>query len=59
MIKANSAKFDTEYAIEGSESNLKIKELVLLQAELQQKVDKLAKQNAGRVGAKPIDGLYQ
>ena len=42
MIKANSAKFDTEYAIEGSESNLKIKELVLLQAELQQKVDKLA-----------------
>ena len=41
-IKAEAAKFDTEYTIEGDESNLKIKELVLLQAELQQKVDKLS-----------------
>ena len=41
-IKTDAAKFDTGYAIEGSENNLKIKELVLLQAELQQKVDKLA-----------------
>ena len=41
-IKADAGKFDTGYAIEGSENNLKIKELVLLQAELQQKVDKLA-----------------
>ena len=42
IVKADAAKFDTDYAIEGSESNQKIKELVLLQAELQQKVDKLA-----------------
>ena len=41
-IKAEAAKFDTEYTIEGDESNQKIKELVLLQAELQQKVDKLS-----------------
>jgi len=41
-IKAEAGKFDTDYAIEGSENNLKIKELVMLQAELQQKVDKLA-----------------
>lgn len=41
-IKADAGKFDTGYAIEGSESNLKIKELVLLQGELQDKVDKLA-----------------
>ena len=41
-VKSDAAKFATEYAIEGSENNLKIKELVLLQAELQQKVDKLA-----------------
>ena len=41
-IKAEVAKFDTEYTIEGDESNQKIKELVLLQAELQQKVDKLS-----------------
>ena len=41
-IKTDATKFDTGYAIEGSENNLKIKELVLLQAELQQKVDKLA-----------------
>ncbi len=42
IIKAEAVKFDTDYAIEGSENNLKIKELVMLQAELQQKVDKLA-----------------
>ena len=41
-VKADAAKFDTGYVIEGAESNQKIKELVLLQAELQQKVDKLA-----------------
>ena len=41
-IKADAAKFDTDYTIVGPENNLKIKELVLLQAELQQKVDKLA-----------------
>ena len=41
-VKADAGKFDTCYAIEGSENNQKIKELVLLQAELQQKVDKLA-----------------
>ena len=41
-IKAEAAKFDTNYTIDGAESNQKIKELVLLQAELQQKVDKLS-----------------
>ena len=41
-IKAEAAKFDTDYTIDGAESNQKIKELVLLQAELQQKVDKLS-----------------
>ncbi|MBQ2858472.1 MAG: DUF4369 domain-containing protein [Bacteroidaceae bacterium] len=41
-VKADAAKFDTDYVIEGSENNLKIKELVMLQAELQQKVDKLS-----------------
>ena len=41
-VKADAAKFDTGYVIEGSENNQKIKELVLLQTELQQKVDKLA-----------------
>lgn len=41
-IKAGAEKFDTEYTIEGSENNLKIKELVLLQAALQQKVDQLS-----------------
>ena len=42
-VKADAAKFDTDYTIEGSENNLKIKELVMLQVELQQKVDKLSK----------------
>lgn len=41
-IHATAEKFDTDYAIEGSESNLKIKELVLMQAELQKKVLQLA-----------------
>jgi len=41
-VKADVAKFDTGYVIEDSENNQKIKELVLLQAELQQKIDKLA-----------------
>jgi len=40
-VKVDAGKFDTGYAIEGSENNLKIKELVLLQGELQEKVDKL------------------
>ena len=44
-IKAEAAKFDTEYTIDGAESNQKIKELVLLQAELQQKVNKLSQSN--------------
>lgn len=42
IVKTNADKFDTDYVIEGSENNQKIKELVMLQAELQQKVDKLA-----------------
>ena len=42
VVKTNAEKFDMDYVIEGSENNLKIKELVMLQAELQQKVDKLA-----------------
>jgi peroxiredoxin len=41
-IKAEAARVDTDYTIDGAESNQKIKELVLLQAELQQKVDKLS-----------------
>ena len=40
-VKAAADKFDTEYVIEGSVNNQKIKELVLLQGELQSKVDKL------------------
>ena len=42
VVKTDAAKFDTGYVIEGSENNQKIKELVMLQAELQQQVDKLA-----------------
>ena len=45
VVKTNAEKFDTDYVVEGSENNLKIKELVMLQAELQQKVDKLAQSN--------------
>ena len=41
VIDASADKFDTGYTIEGSENNKKIKELVLLQGELQSKVDKL------------------
>lgn len=41
-IKADAAKFDTEYTVEDSENNQKIKELVLLQADLQKKVDALS-----------------
>ncbi|MBQ8520213.1 MAG: redoxin domain-containing protein [Bacteroides sp.] len=41
-VQAEADKFDTGYAIEGSEANLKIKELVLLQADLQQRVARLA-----------------
>ena len=41
-VKAEAAKFDTGYTIDGTESNQKIKELVLLQAELQQKVNQLS-----------------
>lgn len=40
-VKATADKFDTAYEIGGSVSNQKIKELVLLQGELQNKVDKL------------------
>lgn len=40
-VKATADKFDTAYEIGGSVSNKKIKELVLLQGELQNKVDKL------------------
>ena len=45
VVKTNAEKFDTDYVVEGSENNLKIKELVMMQAELQQKVDKLAQSN--------------
>ena len=41
-IKASVDDFATGYIIDGSENNLKIKELVLLQADLQKNVDKLA-----------------
>ena len=40
-VKAEINDFATAYRIEGSENNLKIKELVLLQADLQKNVDKL------------------
>ena len=40
-VKAAINDFATAYRIEGSENNLKIKELVLLQADLQKNVDKL------------------
>lgn len=41
-VKASAEKFDTDYTIEGSVSNQKIKELVLLQSALQQQVYQLA-----------------
>lgn len=40
-VKAEAGKFDTDYTIESSENNRKIKELTLLQAELQQEAAKL------------------
>lgn len=40
-VKAEAGKFDTDYTIESSENNRKIKELTLLQAELQQEAVKL------------------
>lgn len=51
-IKSGAEKFDTEYTIEGSENNLKIKELVLLQAALQQKVDQLSQNTSMPAGIK-------
>lgn len=42
VVNASADKFDTGYTIEGSENNKKIKELVLLQAELQSRVSRLA-----------------
>ena len=41
-IQANAKDFPTGYTIEGSTSNQKIKELVLLQSDLQAKVNKLS-----------------
>lgn len=41
-VKASAGDFATGYSIEGSENNAKIKELVLLQSDLQKSVDKLA-----------------
>ncbi|MBP3668043.1 MAG: DUF4369 domain-containing protein [Bacteroides sp.] len=45
-IRTHADKFDTDYTIEGSENNLKIKELVLLQADLQKEVNQLAQNRA-------------
>lgn len=42
-IKSDYARFSSDYEISGSESNIKIKELSLLQAELQNKVNELNK----------------
>ncbi|MCE2616308.1 thioredoxin-like domain-containing protein [Phocaeicola oris] len=44
-IKADSKNFATGYTIEDSENNIKIKELVLLQNDLQNKVNELGKAN--------------
>ncbi len=41
-VKADYKNFATDYDIQGSENNQKIKELVLLQADLQKRVNKLA-----------------
>ena len=49
-VKATADKFDTAYEIGGSVSNQKIKELVLLQGELQNKVDKLTQNRDIPVG---------
>lgn len=50
QIQSEAGKFDTGYVIEGSENNKKIKELVLLQAALQQKVDQLAQNTSMPAG---------
>lgn len=42
VFKADYSNFSTAYQVEGSENNAKIKELVLLQAGLQAKVDRLS-----------------
>lgn len=42
-VKADLSGFATDYQIEGSENNVKIKELALLQADLQKKVDNLGR----------------
>ena len=41
-VEADINNFATDYRIEGSENNLKIKELALIQADLQRKVNELA-----------------
>lgn len=41
-VKADYKKFATEYNIQGSENNQKIKELVLLQTDLQERVNRMA-----------------
>ena len=41
-VKADQNSFDTDYSIEGSKSSQKIKELVALQAKLQQDIDQCA-----------------
>lgn len=41
-VKADYKNFATDYNIQGSESNQKIKELMLLQTDLQERVNKLA-----------------
>lgn len=41
-VKADYKNFATDYNIQGSESNQKIKELVLLQTDLQERINKLA-----------------
>lgn len=49
-VKASAEKFDTDYTIEGSVSNQKIKELVLLQSNLQQQVYRLTQNRNVPVG---------
>ena len=41
-VKADYKNFATEYNIQGSENNQKIKELVLLQTDLQERVNRMA-----------------
>jgi peroxiredoxin len=49
-VHAKAADFATGYTIEGSDNNAKIKELVLLQSDLQQRVIQLAQTNGIPVG---------